>query len=641
MFLKDHASDLAPHHTDHEKVRSQFWVLLLGCIGVVYGDIGTSPLYAFREAALQAAKTDGLSAVEIYGICSLVLWSLMLVVTLKYVLFLLRLDNRGEGGILSLVVQAYKPAGRWGPFAFFMGLIGAGLFYGDAAITPAISVMSAVEGLKLVTPGFEDYVLPISICILLLLFSAQKSGTGKVSIVFGPLTIVWFVAMGALGVRGIFLHPDILQALNPYYAVEFFLHHGVVGLIVLGAVFLAVTGAEALYADLGHFGRKPIQRAWLFLVFPCLMLNYLGQGALVLQDQSALENPFFKLAPEGFLLPLVLLAAAATVVASQAVITGAFSLTRQAIQLGFLPRMEIRHTSNDLQGQIYMPKINRLLLLGVLLLCVMFGSSSGLASAYGIAVSGTMLVSTILSFIVIWKVWKRPAYMAALIILPFIALEVIFFAANMLKLFEGGIVPLLLAVVLVMMMVIWVRGTAYLRRRSQEHVIGLNDLVEMLDREAPTRIEGTAIFLTSDPSTVPVALLQNLRHNRVLHRHNIILSVATSQMPFVPEAHRLAVERLSSSITCVVLNFGYMEIPDVPRALKGLPSQGGGQGVDFDVDHASYFLGRRSIVSDAKAGLPEWQDHIYIAMARSAANANDFFRIPHDRVVELGVQMAV
>lgn len=352
---------------------------------------------------------------------------------------------------------------------------------------------------------------------------------------------------------------------------------------------------------------------------------------------EAMDNLFYKMAPEGMLVPLILLATAATIVAAQAVITGAYSLTRQAIQLGFLPRMEIRHTSNDQQGQIYMPQINKLLLIGVVLLCFIFGSSSGLASAYGIAVSGTMLVSTILSFFAIWKVWKRSALFAAIVVLPFLGLEIIFFAANMLKLFEGGILPLLLAAWLVLMMTIWVRGTSYLRRKSQENVIGLSDLVEMLDRQAPTRIEGTAIFLTSDPSTAPVALLQNLRHNHVLHRHNIILTVATSQMPTVPEDHRLSVERLSSSITCAVLNFGYMETPDVPQALTLLPRHG----VDLDISEASYFLGRRSIVSDGKVGLPEWQDHIYIAMARGGANANDFFRIPYDRVVELGVQMAV
>ncbi len=637
MFLKDHASDLPDHHAD-QTAKNRFWVLLVGCIGVVYGDIGTSPLYAFREAAMQAAETGGrLSVIEIYGICSLILWSLMLVVTLKYVLFLLRLDNRGEGGILSLVVQAYKPAGKLGPFVFFMGLIGAGLFYGDAMITPAISVMSAVEGLKLVTPGFEGYVLPLSLCILLLLFYAQKSGTGKVSVFFGPVTAIWFIVMGALGVFWIVQNPDILHALNPYYAFTFFIHHGMVGLIVLGAVFLAVTGAEALYADLGHFGRTPIQRAWLFLVFPSLSLNYLGQGALVLLQPEAIDNPFYKLAPEGFLLPLIALATVATIVASQAVITGAYSLTRQAVQLGFLPRMEIRHTSTDQKGQIYMPKVNRMLLLGVVLLCLMFGSSSGLASAYGIAVSGTMLVSTMLSFIVIWKVWKRSALLAALIALPFLALEIVFFSANMLKVFEGGIVPLCMAGLLVLMMTIWVKGTSYLRRKSQQDVTSLGDLVEMLDRRSPTRIEGTAIFLTSDPSTAPVALLQNLRHNRILHRDNIILTVTTSEMPSVPESHRISVEQLSSSITCVVLSFGYMEIPDVPKALMLLPRHG----VDMDTEGASYFLGRRSIVSDAKMGLPEWQDNIYIAMAHSAANANDFFRIPYDRVVELGIQLAV
>ena len=637
MFLKDHASDL-PEHDAHGKTgHSRFWILLLGSIGVVYGDIGTSPLYAFREAAVQTAGGGGITPVEIYGVCSMILWALMLVVTLKYVLFLLRLDNRGEGGILSLVVQAYKPAGKLGPFVFFMGLIGAALFYGDAAITPAISVLSAVEGLKLAAPGLEAYVLPISICILFALFYAQKSGTARVSIFFGPVTVLWFLVMGGLGIWWMIETPAILNALNPYYALYFFTHHGMVGLIILGAVFLSVTGAEALYADLGHFGRKPIQRAWLFLVFPCLALNYLGQGALVLTHPDAIENPFYRLVSEDFLLPLILLATAATIVAAQAVITGAYSLTRQAIQLGFLPRMEIRHTSNDQKGQIYIPQVNRLLLIGVILLCLVFGSSSGLASAYGIAVSGTMLVSSMLAFIVIWKVWKRSAAFAAIVVMPFLVLEVVFFAANMLKLFQGGIVPLFLAAVLVVMMMIWVKGTTYLRRKSQEDVISLSDLIETLDRQAPTRIEGTAIFLTSDPSTAPVALLQNLRHNKILHAHNIILTVATSQMPTVPETHRISVEALSSTITCVVLNFGYMETPDVPQALRLLPRHG----VDLDTENASYFLGRRSIVSDAKVGLPEWQDNIYIAMARSASNANDFFRIPYDRVVEMGIQMAV
>lgn len=637
MFLKEHTPHAPEAGHSEKSISHRFWILFLGSIGVVYGDIGTSPLYAFREAVLQTAGADGISPVEIYGVCSLILWSLMLVVTLKYVLFLLRLDNHGEGGILSLVVQAYKPSGKLGPFVFFMGLIGAGLFYGDAAITPAISVLSAVEGLKLVTPVFEHYILPISIFILFLLFYAQKTGTGRVSVFFGPVTAVWFLTMGALGIWWIAQNPAVLHALNPYYALYFFFHHGMVGLIVLGAVFLAVTGAEALYADLGHFGRLPIQRAWLFLVFPCLGLNYLGQGALVMLHPDAMENPFYRLAPEGFLLPLIILATFATIVAAQAVITGAYSLTRQAIQLGFLPRMEIRHTSTDQRGQIYMPKVNRLLLIGVVLLCVMFGTSGSLASAYGIAVSGTMLVSSILSFIVIWKVWKKSLLLASLIVAPFIALEVVFFAANMLKVFEGGAVPLLMAAFLVLLMTIWVRGTAYLKRKSQEEVIALGDLVETLDRQAPTRIEGTAIFLTSDPSTAPIALLQNLKHNHILHTRNIILTVATSHLPTVPENLRLSVEALSSSISCVVLNFGYMETPDVPHALQLLVRHG----VDVDLENASYFLGRRSIVSDGRVGLPEWQDHIYISMARSAANANDFFRIPYNRVVELGIQLAV
>lgn len=574
---------------------------------------------------MQAAKTTGqLSAVEIYGICSLILWSLMLVVTLKYVLFLLRLDNRGEGGILSLVVQAYKSSGKWGVLIFFMGLVGAGLFYGDAAITPAISVLSAVEGLRLVTPAFEHYVLPISLGIILLLFHAQKSGTGKVSVLFGPVTAVWFIVMGVLGVYWIAHDLHILNALNPYYALAFFMNHGMVGLIVLGAVFLAVTGAEALYADLGHFGRTPIQRAWLFLVFPCLGLNYLGQGSLLLQHPDAIDDLFYKMAPEGFLLPLIVLATIATIVASQAVITGAYSLTRQAIQLGFLPRMEIRHTSTDQKGQIYMPKINLMLFLGVVLLCLMFGSSSNLAAAYGIAVSGTMLVSTMLSFVVIWKVWKRPAWFAGMIVLPFLVLEIVFFIANMLKVLDGGIVPLFLAGLLVMLMMIWVKGTSYLRHKSQEGVINMSDLIEVLDRSMPTRIEGTAIFLTRDLGTAPIALLQNLRHNHVLHRNNIILEVVTSDAPVVSEDRRISFERLSSSIVCVILSFGYMETPDVPCALRLLSEHG----IDADIDNASYFLGRRSIVSDAKVGLPEWQDNIYIAMARGGCQCKRLLLYP-------------
>ena len=637
MFLKDHASDLPDHGGPDKATHSRFWFLVMGCIGVVYGDIGTSPLYAFREAALQTAGGGGITPIEIYGVCAMILWSLILVVTVKYILFLLRLDNRGEGGILSLVVQAYKPAAHLAPIVFFMGLVGAALFYGDAVITPAISVLSAVEGLKILAPGLDTYVLSIALVILFMLFYAQKSGTGRVSIFFGPVMVLWFLTMGGLGIYWIIENPTVLNAFNPYYAVYFFLHHGAVGLVVLGAVFLAVTGAETVYADLGHFGRKPIQRAWLFLVFPCLSLNYLGQGALVIAHPDAIENPFYRLVSEEFLLPFILFATLATTVAAQAVITGAFSLTRQAIQLGFLPRMEIRHTSTNEKGQIYMPQVNRLLLIGVMLLCLIFGSSSGLAAAYGISVSGTMLVSTVLSFIVIWKVWKRSLAFALALVVPIFMLEIVFFTANMQKVFQGGIVTLMVAAFLVLIMMIWVKGTAYLKRKSQEDTISLNDLIETLDRKAPTRIDGTAIFLTSDPSTAPMALLQNLRHNRILHAHNIILTVATSQMPTVPESHRLSVETLSSTITCVVLNFGYMETPDVPQALRLLSRHG----VDLDTDGASYFLGRRSIVSDARVGLPEWQDQIYISMARSASNANDFFRIPYNQVVELGVQIAV
>lgn len=618
--------------------RSHFWLLTVGCVGVVYGDIGTSPLYAFRESITQAAAGAIPQSTEIFGVLSLIIWALILIVSLKYVLFLLHVNNRGDGGILSLMALAQRAVGRSRTgIVLFLGIVGAALFYGDASITPAISVLSAVEGIGLVTPAFHGMALPIAIVILFILFSIQKRGTGKVSVLFGPVMVVWFLVIGVAGLFGIIQNPLILFSFNPLYGFSFLFHHGLISFVVLGAVFLAVTGSETLYADLGHFGIKPIQTAWLWLVFPCLVLNYLGQGAFVLNNPAGITNPFFLMVPDWALLPLVIMATAATITASQAVITGAYSLTRQAIQLGLLPRMEIRHTSVKQEGQIFIPKVNRLLLYIVLLLCLTFGSSSALASAYGIAVSLTMIVTSLLAFIVLWKVWKKNVFVAALIALPFVVIESVFTSANMLKVFDGGFVPLLMAVLLIVMMMTWVSGTRYLRKKDHRQSIGLTDLMERLDREQPTRINGTAVFLTSNPHDAPIALLQNLKHNKVLHDHNVVLTILNVDVSKIPDDQKIIVEKLSSTMTRVLVSFGYMEIPDVPRALILAQCYG----LEINLDEASFFLGKRSIISDPKRGLPEWQDHIYITMARSAASATDFYRIPYNRVVELGMQITV
>lgn len=655
-----------------QPARSRFWILTLGCIGVVYGDIGTSPLYAFREAIQHVAGNDAINQVEILGLLSIIIWALILSVTVKYVLFLLHIDNKGEGGTLSLMAMARKSSTKRNGLIFFLGVLGAGLFFGDASITPAMSVLSAVEGLDLVSPRFEPYILPIVIVILITLFSAQKKGTGSVSKLFGPITLVWFICIGALGLYWSLQMPGIFASVNPYYAVYFLTHHGHIALVVMGSAFLAVTGAEALYVDLGHFGRKPIQVAWLYLVFPALVLNYLGQGALVMLNPAALDNPFYMMAPNGLLVPLILLAMAATIIASQAVITGAFSVTRQAIQLGMLPRLEIRHTSLQEAGQIFIPKINRILLCTVLLLCIIFRNSSNLASAYGISVNGTMFITSTLAIIVIHRVFKKPLPLAILIVAPFLLLEALFMWAIWLKFFDGGYISVVLAAIVVLLMTIWVRGTRYLYRQAYRSTVSLSDLIETLDRNPPVRIEGTAIFLTSDPRSAPVALVQNLRHNKILHTHNFILTVLTAPAPKVEDYKRCIIEPVTSNITRIILTFGYMETPDVPRALRIARKQG----LVVDLAEATYFLGRRNIVRSAShrvsedladrwrhgkrrkralkrlrwsglfrsvghRALPEWQDHIYIAMSHSAAAATDFFRIPRDQVVEMGTQIAV
>ena len=627
------ASDTVTVAAPHQ---AGFWTLALGSVGVVYGDIGTSPIYAFREA-LATAKDDGFIAPEeIFGVASLIIWTLTLIVTLKYVTFVLRMDNNGEGGTLALMARTRKAAG--GSFAILgMGLLGAALFYGDAIITPAISVLSAVEGLKLVTPAFEPYILPITLAIIVGLFLVQSHGTARVASFFGPITVVFFVVIALAAIPHIIAQPGVIRAFNPYYAVHFLLSHGHGALLALGAVFLAVTGAEALFADLGHFGRKPIQRTWLFFVWPCLILNYLGQAALVLGDQSAASDPFFKLVPDWFLLPMVLLSTAATVIASQAVITGAYSMSRQAVQLGLLPRLEIRHTSASHSGQIYLPQINSLLMVGVLVLVLLFRSSSALASAYGIAVTGTMIITALLAFLIMRQVWGWSLGRAIAVILPFLLIEICFLGANMLKVHDGGYVPLLLAGGLILVMGTWVKGTRILFDKTRKTDVPLADLVGMLNRSPPHRVKGTAIFLTSDPTTAPSALLHNLKHNKVLHERNIVLTVTALDMPRAMADERISIQPVGDSFWMAEVRFGFMETPNIPRALGGLRKLN----FKFDIMSTSFFLSRRSIRPAARSLMPLWQDKLFIAIARSASDATDFFQIPTGRVVEVGTQVTV
>jgi KUP system potassium uptake protein len=618
-------------------VTSGFWSLTLGSIGVVFGDIGTSPLYAFHEAVRGAAHGEPVSRVMVLGVLSLILWALFIVVTAKYVLLLLRADNNGEGGTLSLMALGQRALGRRSWFLLALGVVGASMFIGDSMITPAISVLSAVEGLKLATPAFEHYVVPLTVFILVLLFAVQSKGTALVASAFGPVMLIWFTCLAVMGAVHIADDPSVLAAINPYYALQFLLSHGTIGLVTLGAVFLAVTGGEALYADLGHFGRKPIQSAWMFFVLPSLLINYFGQGALVLSDPGAIEHSFYRMVPEYLVLPLVGLATAATVIASQAVITGAYSLVYQAVQLGLLPRFEVRYTSETHAGQIYLPRVNRLLLIGVMLLVLLFHTSSNLASAYGIAVSTTMVADGIMGFVVIWKLWNWRAATAAAVIVPFVVVDMTFFSANLLKLLEGAWVPLLFGAAMAGTIWTWRRGSGILIQKTRRIEVPLDDLIRSLEKRPPHIVKGTAVFLTSDPSFVPTALLHNLKHNKVLHEHNVILTIETAQTPRVDLSDRFRMEKISDKFSKVRLRFGFMEQPNVPKALAIARKQGW----QFDIMSTSFFVSRRSLKASAQSGMPLWQDHLFIALSRSANDATDYFQIPTGRVVEVGTQVTI
>ena len=629
----------------HGPAHSSLAALTLGAIGVVYGDIGTSPLYAFREALAQTAGS-GIDRSEIIGVLSLALWALIIVVTLKYVAFLTRADNNGEGGVLSLMALANRAtAGKW-PVVLVLGAVGAAMFYGDAIITPALSVLSAVEGLKTV-PGLQTVMtLPVilggTIGILVALFAIQSRGTASVAGLFGPVCMVWFIALGGLGLWHIARAPEILLAFNPVHAVAFLSSHGVPGLFVLGAVFLTVTGAEALIADMGHFGRLPIQLGWLGLVWPALSLNYLGQGALALTTLHAAEASgqafanadwFFLMAPDALRAPLVVLATLATIIASQAVITGAYSLTQQAIALGLLPRFVIRQTSEAQIGQIYMPMVNWLLLAGVLILVLGFKSSTAMAAAYGIAVTATMVVTTFLAFIIAWRLWKWQLGWTIILFLPFVAIDLIFFGANILRVTEGGWVPLLVAMVIGMFIATWLLGRRAALRRTAEQGIGMDELAKALAARPPAIVDGVAVFLTQDASVAPSALLHNLKHNKALHRSNILLTVDTQQTPHVAPEDRLAMQRINDHFLKASLRYGYMDAPDVPTDLArgdSLLTVPGG---------TSFFVGRNAIRRASNPMLPRWMTLLYTFLHRNAADPTAFFAIPPNRVVELGSQI--
>ncbi len=624
--------------------------LAVGAIGVVFGDIGTSPLYAFREA-LHHSSASGISETAIFGVLSLALWSLIVVVTVKYVLFLMRADNEGEGGVLALLALAGRAIGGRRGLVLVLGSIGAALFYGDAIITPALSVLSAVEGVKTI-PGIgqsinESTIVWTTLAILVLLFAIQRRGTASVSKLFGPICIIWFLSIGGLGLMHIADYPAILGAVSPHHAVGFLLNHGYVGLIVLGAVFLTVTGAEALTADMGHFGRFPIQLAWFCLVFPALMLNYFGQGAFAMAalthaqaagQQLQTQDWFFLMSPESFRVPLIVLAGLATIIASQAVITGAYSLTQQAIQLGLLPRLRIVQTSPGNAGQIYIPVINWLLLLGVWLLVVQFRNSSAMASAYGIAVTGTMVVTTCLAFVVVHKLWKWNLALSMIFIAPFLTLDLIFFGANILRVVDGGWVPLAIGASVSLVIYIWVRGKALITDAENADALPLGEFIAALAKRPPMRVDGTAVYLTANPDNVPGTLLHNLKHNRVLHARNLVVTVRNSSVPHVSADERTSYQRMDDSFAQVTLRYGFMDTPDVPHDLANALPTGDAR---LDPMQTSYFVGRNSVTAKAKQGMPFWQDIILIFLQRNAYNPAEFFQIPSNRIVALGGQVVI
>jgi KUP system potassium uptake protein len=613
--------------------------LALGALGVVYGDIGTSPLYAVREC-FHGEHGIAVTRANVLGVLSLIFWALMLIISIKYIALILRADNKGEGGVLALLSLAMpeKRGERTRGFkrlVILFGVFGAALLYGDGIITPAVSILGAVEGLNVATPKFQPYIIPITIVIIVGLFAMQRRGTGSVGYIFGPVTLIWFFAIAALGIRGILQDTTVFAALNPYYAVDFLLHAGKAGFVVLGAVVLAITGGEALYADMGHFGRKPIRLAWYTIVCPALVINYFGQGAWLLSHPSAKENPFYNLAPSWALYPMVVIATSAASIASQALISGAFSLTMQAIQLGYSPRMEIDHTSSETRGQIYMPQLNWALMLACIGLVLGFRSSSNLASAYGVAVTFTMLVTTILFYFAARRLWGWKAWQAGIICGIFVVLEGILCTANLLKIAHGGWFPLVVAGIVFTLMSTWKTGRRVLGDRLRSSFIPLSLFLDDVDRTAPLRVPGTAVFLSSNADATPLALLHNLKHNRVLHQSVIFLTIQTQDVPHVDKEERFELKKLREGFHRVVARYGFMEDPNVPEILERCRPLG----LEFDVMSTTFFLSRETIIPTKNPGMAIWREKLFAFLSRNAQRPTDFFRIPANRVVELGMQV--
>jgi KUP system potassium uptake protein len=636
-FWGEAVSELASQVIEQAKSRPAGVGLLVGAVGVVYGDIGTSPLYTLKEV-FAGHYGVGVNHDGVLGVLSLIFWSLTWVVSFKYVLFILRADNEGEGGVMALTALARRAAAGYPTLSkvlVLLGLFGAALFYGDSMITPAISVLSAVEGLELAFDGLEQWVVPISVIVLVGLFLIQKHGTERIGILFGPIMVLWFVVLGGLGVHGIAQRPEVLQAVNPLWAVGFFTAHPGIGVAILGAVVLALTGAEALYADMGHFGRKPIARAWFILVLPGLLLNYFGQGALILGNPDAVRNPFYLLAPSWALLPLVALSTLATIIASQAVISGAFSLTRQAIQLGYVPRMFIQHTSSKEEGQIYIGTVNWALMAGVVLLVIGFESSTALAAAYGVAVTGTMLITTLLSCAVVLLYWKAPRWIAVPMLVGFLVVDSLYFAANAPKILQGGAFPVIAGVLLFILMTTWKRGRKIMVERLDETALPLPLFIASIRNEPAHRVQGTAVFLTARADAVPHALLHNLLHNQVLHERVVLLTVVSHDNPRVPLDRRIEIESFSDGFFRVNLHFGFMEEADVPAAL----ARCGHAHLDFNPMLTTYFLSRETVVPAKRIGMARWRESLFAFMLKNANSNLKYFKLPLNRVIELGTQV--
>ena len=614
--------------------------LTLAALGIVYGDIGTSPLYSIKEVFGGAHHPVPITPDNVLGILSLFLWSLIIVVTLKYVSFMMRANNKGEGGIIALMTLALQkgdPASRQQKILIALGLFGAALFYGDGVITPAISVLSAVEGLELITPAFKPYILPITLGILIGLFLFQRRGTASVGALFGPIMLLWFAVLAVFGAIGIVQHPAVLAAVNPLYGLNFLTGNSALGFFALGAVVLCITGAEALYADMGHFGARPIQYAWLGYVLPSLLINYFGQGALILADPSAIENPFYLLAPEWALYPLVVLATVATVIASQAVISGAFSITQQAIQLGYTPRLEIQHTSDQEIGQIYLPALNWLLLISIIALVIGFGTSSNLAAAYGIAVTGTMLITNFLAIAVAVRLWNWSPLRAVAGALPFICIDLGFFLANSVKILDGGWFPLVFGLAIFILMTTWKRGRELLHDRLAADALQLKPFIKDITDSGVGRVHGTAVFMTTDPDYVPHAMLHSLKHYKALHERVLVLSVRVFDVPYVPDIDRVEVHRLGGNFSQVIVQYGFKDESDIPAALALCASVG----LDIELMDTSFFLGRETLIPKLGSEMAYWRELLFVAMFRNAGSATAFFKIPSNRVVELGTQVVL